>query len=171
MQRAAPERRARRARAAASLALTLSVALVASACRHAAGLPPRLRACDGPLRDAAEIAGDFTRHARIRVRAAGVDDSFGLVLQKTGARLVVLGTNAFGAKAFAVTQRGERFEARSFIGPALSVPPENVLRDLHRAWFLTPEQSRRSERSAEPAENGVRVVSEKCGYEALISSL
>jgi hypothetical protein len=141
-------------------------AIVALGC---ATLPPRLRSCDGPLRSTREIAGDFTRFERIRVRGQGVDESFGLVIQKTGARLVVLGTNAFGAKVFAVTQHGETFESESFVGPTLSVPPENVLRDLHRAYFLTPEQTQASERSAEPtAGGGIRVASAKCRYEAVI---
>lgn len=152
-----------------ALAALLALALCASACHSLSRLPPRLRACDGPLRSTHEIAGDFTRIERIRVRGLGVDEAFGLVVQKKGARLVVLGTNAFGAKVFALTQEGERFEAKSFIGPALSVPPENVLRDLHRAYFLSAQQAASADRSAQAAPaGGVRIESERCGYEALI---
>ncbi len=154
---------------ARALALAALLTFGAGACRHPGGLPPRLRACDGPLRATEEIPGDFTRSLRLRVRGGPVDESFGLVLQKRGARLVALGTNAFGAKAFAVTQEGERFEAQSFLGPGLSVPPENVLRDLHRAYFLTPEQAAASERSVTPeAGGGLRVASAACGYETLL---
>jgi hypothetical protein len=145
----------------AALALPLALAC--------ASLPPRLPACGGPLRSTEGIAGDFTRHERIRVQGERVDESFGLVLQKTGDRLVVLGTNAFGAKVFAVTQRGTDLDAKSFVGRALSVPPENVLRDLHRAYFLTPEQAAASERTADPLPSGgTRVASKRCGYESLI---
>jgi hypothetical protein len=152
-----------------ALALAATLALAPLACRHLSGLPPRLRACPGPLRSTHEIAGDFVHLERIRVRGGAVDEAFGLVVQKTGARLVVLGTNAFGAKVFAVTQLGEQLESQSFVGSALAVPPENVLRDLHRAYFLTPEQALASSRSAEPAPSGgIRVASEKCGYEAVI---
>jgi hypothetical protein len=158
-----------RAQRVAALALATALALAPLACRHLGGPPPRLRACAGLLRSTHEIVGDFVRIERMRVRGGAVDEAFGLVVQKTGTRLVVLGTNAFGAKVFAVTQQGDAFESKSFVGPALAVPPENVLRDLHRAYFLTPEQAQSSERSAEPAPGGgIRVASEKCGYEALI---
>jgi hypothetical protein len=157
MRRAQPTKRWRRA-ARASLA-TVPCALVALAC---ISFPPRLRRCEGPLRSTHEIAGDFTRHERIRVRGGRVDESFGLVLQKRGAKLVVLGTNAFGAKVFAVTQVGDHVETKSFVGPALSVPPENILRDLHRAYFLEE-----GERTAEPVPEGIRVTS-RCGYESLL---
>jgi hypothetical protein len=146
------------------LVLVAIAALAAIAC---ASLPPRLPVCDGPLRSTHEIAGDFTHIERIRVRGGGVDESFGLVVQKTGDRLVVLGTNAFGAKVFAMTQQGKEVEVKSFVGRVLSVPPENVLRDLHRAYFLTPEQARSSERRAVPERDGVRIVSDACGYESL----
>ena len=157
-------------------ALRLAVGLLAlsagaAACRSLAGLPPSLRACPGPVRSTHEMPGDFTRSERIRVRGEGVDESFGLVVQKRGARLVVLGTNAFGAKVFAVTQLGDAIESRSFVGPALSVPPENILRDLHRAYFLAPEQQAASERSAEPTPSGVRIESERCGYESLLLAI
>jgi hypothetical protein len=143
-------------------------ALAAAAALACAALPPRLPRCDGPLRSTREIAGDFTRYERIRVRGRGVDESFGLVIQKRGDELVVVGTNAFGAKVFAATQIGKRVETRSFLGPALSVPPENVLRDLHRAYFLTDAQAAAAERSAEPASDGIRIESKRCRYESLL---
>ncbi len=131
--------------------------------------PPRLADCPGPLRSTAEIAGEFVRHERIRVRGKRVDESFGLVLQKKDARLVVLGFTPFGAKAFSVIQRGLEIESESYLGRALPVPPENVLRDLHRAYFLTAEQSESSERSvARTPEGALRVLSAACGYEATL---
>jgi hypothetical protein len=155
-------------RRAARRAIAATCAIAALAC---ANLPPRLRRCDGPLRSTQEIAGDFTRHERIRVRGGRVDESFGLVLQKRGEKLVMLGTNAFGAKVFAVTQVGIALETKSFVGRALSVPPENILRDLHRAHFLTPEQQQTSQRTAEPTEHGVRIESKRCGYESVLIEL
>jgi hypothetical protein len=155
--------------AGCGLGALLALACFAGGCRHLAGLPPRLRPCPGPIRSTREIAGDFTRLERIRVRGDGVDESFGLVVQKIGERLVVLGTNAFGAKAFAVTQEGDMLEARSFVGPALSVPPENVLRDLHRAYFLAPAQIAASPRTATPTPDGaIRITAPSCGYESTL---
>lgn len=133
------------------------------------GLPPRLADCPGPLRPVGEIAGDFVRQERIRVRGERVDEAFGLVLQKRGARLVVLGFTPFGAKAFSLVQSGLEVESASHLGRALGVPPENVLRDLHRAYFLTPEQSEASERVVADAPDGtLRVRSAACGYEATL---
>ena len=48
---------------------------------------------------------------------------------------------------------------------------ENILRDLHRAYFLAPEQQAASERSAEPTPSGVRIESERCGYESLLLAI
>ena len=100
--------------------------------------------------------------------ARRANEAFGLVLQKRGDKLVLRGTNAFGAKVFVVTQIGEAIETKSFVGPTLSVPPENFLRDIHRAYFLAPEQQAMSERTAEPVERGVRIESESCGCESLV---
>jgi hypothetical protein len=151
----------------------LAVALLAAGLAGCAslGLPPRLAVCPGPLRDTREIAGDFVRQERMRVRGGDVDAAFGLVLEKRGERLVVLGFNAFGAKAFAVRQSGLAVESESFLGRALPVPPENVLRDLHRAYFLTPEQVAASERSVrEMADGTLQVRSAACGYESTLAS-
>ena len=132
---------------------------------------PRLPDCPGPLRSVSEIAGDFVRQERIRVRGGGVDESFGLVLQKKGARLVVLGFTPFGAKAFSLIQRELEVESESYLGRLLLVPPENVLRDLHRAYFLTSAQSEASERRLARGEAGMlQVASAACGYEATLAS-
>jgi hypothetical protein len=150
---------------------SLAAALLAASLAGCAGLglPPRLADCPGPLRPSGEIAGDFVRQERIRVRGARVDEAFGLVLQKRGARLVVLGFTSFGGKAFSLVQQGLEVESESHLGRALPVPPENVLRDLHRAYFLTPEQSAASERSLTRTPDGaLRVASAACGYEATL---
>ena len=67
---------------------------------------PRLGDCPGSLRPTHEIEGDWVIHERIRVRGGEVDESYGLVVQKTGPRLVLVGLTPFGAKAFSVTQIG-----------------------------------------------------------------
>lgn len=151
----------------------LAAALLAASLAGCAslGLPARLADCPGPLRDTREIAGDFVRQERMRVRGGGVDAAFGLVLEKRGERLVVLGFNAFGAKAFALRQSGLAVESESFLGRALPVPPENVLRDLHRAYFLTPAQAAASERGVREDEDGtLHVRSAACGYESTLAS-
>ena len=149
-----------------SAALLLAAASLAGCASLA---PKRLADCPGPLRSTREIAGDFVRQERIRVQGRGVDEAFALVIEKSGPRLMVLGLNAFGAKAFSLRQQDLAVESSSYLGRALTVPPENVLRDLHRAYFLAPEEALASERSATPASGGaIRVASAACGYESIL---
>lgn len=107
--------------------------------RHLAaafGRPPSLAACPGAILPAREIPGSFRRREQLHVVGDGVDTALDLVEEKRDDRLVVVAFNAFGAKAFALVQEGTTTRVESSLGPALSVPPENVLRDLHRARFL-----------------------------------
>ncbi len=118
--------------------------------------PARLADCPGPLTPTGRLpAGDFLLREQVRIAGGEVDVGFDLVAEKRGERLVLVGFNAFGAKAFAVTQRDLEVEAQSFLGPALQVPPENVLRDLHAARFAGGEGSER-----------VEVARPGCGYTA-----
>jgi hypothetical protein len=94
------------------------------------------------------------------VTGGEVDVALELVAERRGPRLVVVGFDAFGAKLFAVTQRGLDVEAESFRGRALPVPPRNVLRDLHAARFARPDA---------PAD--VAVARPGCGYRARFVSL
>jgi hypothetical protein len=104
--------------------------------------------------------GDFRLRERVRVEGGGVDVALELVAERRGERLVVVGFNAFGAKAFALTQRGLEVDAESFLGRALAVPPENVLRDLHAARFARPDAPAR-----------VAVARPGCGYTATFVSV
>lgn len=138
--------------------LAALAALLCGACRTP-GLPtwavPR---CPGMLRPTGEIAGDFLLRQRVRVRREERDIPLELALEKRGDTLVVLGFDAFGAKLFSVTQRGLETEIDSLPPPALEVPPENVLSDLHRVHFLglEPPPERRGQRSELRA--GVRIT-------------
>jgi len=74
---------------------------------------------------------------QLQVSAASVATGYSLIVQKTGTRLVLVALTRFGAKAFSVVQEGRELQVESALGPATVVPPENVLRDVHRARFLT----------------------------------
>jgi len=113
----------------------LAAASVAAAC-STLGLYalPRLPDCPGPIPSTDALpAGDLVWRDRVRYRGGQVDAGFSLVAEKRGAELVLVGLNAFGARAFSVTQERERIEADARLGPALEVPPETVLRDWHAA--------------------------------------
>jgi Protein of unknown function (DUF3261) len=103
------------------------------------------------------------------VRGEQVDEAYGLVVQKNGPRLVLIGLTPFGAKAFSVTQIGVEVWSESKLGPALPVPPENVLRDLHRAHFLATDDPGFEGRTLRrDADGSVHVASERCGYESTL---
>jgi hypothetical protein len=120
---------------------------------------PHLAACPGPLVPSEEIPdGDFLLRERVRVVGGEVDAGLELVVERRGPRLVVVGFNAFGAKAFSVVQRGSDVETESYL-PALPVPPGNALRDLHAARFLPQDAAARRRERVEVARPG-------CGYTA-----
>ncbi len=130
---------------------------------------PRLADCPGSLVPTEELSGDWLIHERIRVRGAQVDEAYGLVVQKTGPRLVLIGLTPFGAKAFSVTQIGVDVWSESKLGAALPVPPENVLRDLHRAHFLATDDPTFEGRTVRRDPDGsVHVSSVDCGYESTL---
>lgn len=156
--------------------LGLAAAALGLACRIPAPAlppllpPPKLASCPGGVRSTREIEGDWVIHERIRVVGSGVDEAFGLVLQKTGPKLVLLGLTPFGAKAFGVTQIGTEVWTESYLGPVLSVPPENVLRDVHRAHFLIVDDPALDPRSVtRDADGVVRIVARDCGYESTLA--
>jgi len=155
----------------------LAFALLAVvACAHVQPPPavlalalPHLADCPGSLRSTAELEGDWVIHERIRVRGERVDEAYGLVVQKNGPRLVLLGLTPFGAKAFSVTQIGVDVWTESKLGPAQPVPPENVLRDLHRAHFLATDDPAFEGRALTRDPDGsVHIASASCGYESTL---
>ena len=151
------------------LSLALVLALAASAgCQLRP--PARIPDCAGSLVSTLDLAGDWLIHERIRVRGDRVDEAYGLVAQKTGDRLVLVGLTPFGATAFTLSQVGLAVESDSRLGRALPVPPENVLRDFHRAHFIAIDgaelENRRVRRDADGV---VHVTSVACGYEATLA--
>lgn len=131
--------------------------LVGLACAAWPGLPPRLAPCPGPVPAVASLpAGDFGWRERVRYRGGDVDAGFLVVAEKRGDRLVLVGLNPFGAKAFSVTQQQGALTAESHLGRALAVPPENVLRD----WYALRA------RGGGAAGDPVRIARPACGYEA-----
>jgi len=144
-----------------SRCLAIALLLAAGACAlPASWRTPRLADCPGPLLPSEAIPdGDFVLRERVRIVGDGVDTGLELVAERRGARLAVVAFNAFGAKVFSSVQRGTEVESESHLGRAASVPPANVLRDLHAARFLPPERSERMRTS-------VVVTRPGCGYSA-----
>jgi len=103
-------------------------------------LPPRLAACPGPIPSASTLpSGDFVWNDRVRYRGGKVDAGFTLVAEKRADKLVLIGLNTFGARAFSVTQDGDAIETDARLGRALQVPAETVLRDWHALRAATAD--------------------------------
>lgn len=147
----------------------LTAALLAAFAAGACSIPrlytlPRLPSCPGPIPSTGTLpAGDLVWHDRVRYRGGAVDAGFSLVAEKRGERLVLVGLNAFGARAFSVTQERDQIAADARLGRALAVPPENVLRDWHAA---------RAALAAAPAAalaaapGRIELTRPECGYRA-----
>jgi hypothetical protein len=139
------------------LAAALLVAVAAGACsipgRYA---PPRLPHCPGPIPSTDTLpAGDRVWHDRVRYRGGAVDAGFSLIAEKRGDRLVLVGLNAFGVRAFSITQSGAKIEADARFGPALEVQPETVLRD----WYA-------ARAAPDDAPGPLELLRPECGYRA-----
>ena len=139
----------------------LAAALLAAVALGACSIPwlrslPRLPACPGPIPSTEALpAGDLVWRDRVRYRGGEVDAGFSLVAEKRGEQLVLVGLNAFGARAFSVTQQRQRIEADARFGRALEVPPETVLRDWHAARSAGTE-----------APGTLELARPECGYRA-----
>ena len=106
--------------------------------------PGRLPGRGGLSGDAS--AGDFVLREQLRLVGDGVDAGFGLVAERRGDRLVLVGFNAFGAKAFAVIQRGT--DARGSLVPGTRAADRARQRAARPACRRTPGTRRASARGS-----------------------
>ncbi len=134
-------------------------------------LPDGSRECPGRLLPTQQIEGEFRIRQRVRVQGEDLDWRLELVAQKRGDVLVLVGLDAFGAKLFAVTQRGTEISVERPRG-RLPLPPTDLLRDFQRARLAaegaTPEPGVRLER---PQPGEVTIEHERCGYRTRLVTL
>lgn len=73
----------------------------------------------------------------IKTRRDGkvVEAELDAVLQKQGDTLLIVGFGPLNAKAFTLTQLGDRIEFAQFMGPELPFSPRNIVVDVHRVYF------------------------------------
>jgi hypothetical protein len=107
-----------------------------SACRHLPWGARAVHECPGALVPTQEIEGEFLLREHLRVTAGDRAFGFELAVQKRGDELVLVGLHPLGAKLFSVRQVGSEVSVEAHPAPALEVPPENVLRDVHRVHFF-----------------------------------
>ena len=118
-------------------ALAALAILASGGCGHLPFAPRAMRECPGAIRSTDEIAGDLRLDLRLLVRSEKVDTALRLAVEKRGDALVLVGLSPLGAVLFSVRQTGTDTEVEALPAALLEIPPENVLRDLHRVHFLT----------------------------------
>lgn len=120
-----------------------SSSLILGLCLGCAGLPlpvERQRECPGAIEAVASEPVQLRRRAQYERQVGESKVSFELIIEKKGEHLVVLGLSPFGAKAFAISQRGDELTIERLLGPALAIEPRDVLRDLGHARYLEAER-------------------------------
>ena len=111
--------------------------LVVLLCGCASLSPRPIADCPGPLASFDEIPPGTRLRERVRVEAGEHVQSFTLVLERQDDRAVVVAHDAIGAKLFSVVDREGDTDVEAMPAPVLLIPPLNVVRDLHRARFIT----------------------------------
>jgi hypothetical protein len=131
----------------ASVALAASAASVALAALAGCGQPAHHAVISttapseypGVLHDPRTLPHDFMvrQSLTIRTQREGkpVEAAFDAVVQKQGDTLLIVGLGPMDAKAFTITQRGDRIQFTRFMGPGLPFSPRNVVVDVHRVFF------------------------------------
>jgi hypothetical protein len=99
--------------------------------------------------DPSSIAGDFLVEQEVRMVHPRGENTFRAVLQKRGNQLLLLGLAPHGGRAFLLQQTAEGTTFESYMPFELPFPPEYILHDVHRTWFLGIAGSAASDRSAE----------------------
>ena len=151
--------------------LTRAVAAVLACCllggcRHVPWGGRALPACPGPLVSTLDIPGDFLWRYQVQIDSDGDvgDAAFQLVVQKRGDELVLVGIHALGAELFSVRQIGTRVDVEALPPQALPIPPENVLRDVHRLRFAASAAT--PEIAWDADGKGAEIRHPGCGYRA-----
>jgi len=108
---------------------------LATACAHLPG-GRAIRDCPGPLAQTQTLGDDFLARERIEIESGDRSVRLDLAIQKRAGELAIVGFDPVGPKLFQVVQRGTELEVEALPGRVLAVPPENVLRDVHRVRFL-----------------------------------
>ena len=108
----------------------------------------------GVLHDPKTLRQDFmvrqTLTIKTRHEGKPVEGELDVILQKQGDTLLIVGFGPMNAKAFTLTQKGDRIEFAQFMGPPLPFSPRNIVVDVHRVYF------KRLPAPTEPTYSGVQ---------------
>ncbi len=104
------------------------------------------------MRPPSELGPDFVMEQEVTMVHPNGEHSFRAVLQKRGGELLLLGLAGHGGRAFSLKQTAEGVEFERFIPIEFPFPPEYILHDVHRTWFVNAPPG-------ETERDGERVVS------------
>jgi hypothetical protein len=90
----------------------------------------------GELVPSDEIPGNFLMRQNLRFAAGDRKGSLEVVVQKHCAEILVIGLTSFGSRVFTIRQHGTEVSAESHFPGTWPFPPQNVLMDIHRVYFL-----------------------------------
>ena len=91
---------------------------------------PRLRECKGFDVPLSVFVGPSRKELRARIHARNVDVDLPFVVETNADSLVLVGFTPLGTKAFTLVRKGDSVEVESMTGPALPVPPRNLMADV-----------------------------------------
>ena len=112
--------------------LVLAAALELAGCATMAGglFAGRVRECSGFDAPLSTLAGSSRKELRVKVLARRVDVDFPFVVESDSEHLVLVGFTPLGTKSFTLVRRGTDVKVENLSGPALLVPPRNVMEDV-----------------------------------------
>jgi hypothetical protein len=116
--------------------LLLALSLWLGACQQWPYRARAMRDCPGALASTESLSGDFLLQQSVRVHAGDSSWSLRLISQLNDGELRLVGLDPLGVELFTLIQRGREVEVDALPPPLLEIPPENLLRDLHRIRFL-----------------------------------
>ena len=104
--------------------------------------PPSATARDYPttLIDPGATPGDWALDHEVTIVHPEGESSFRAVLEKRGDALTLVVLAPHGARAFALTQTGQRVSFTPFVDLPMPFPPEYIMYDVNRLW-LWPSSS------------------------------
>jgi hypothetical protein len=118
--------------AAMIVAIVLAVVPACSTTRPASSTGASL----APLVSTAEIPGEFLMQQRLRFRWKQQEGQADAVVQMVCGELTVLLLTPFGTPAVVIRQRDRHVEIESKLPGMWTLPPEYVLRDVQRTYFV-----------------------------------
>ena len=118
----------------AAMVVTIAFAVV-PACSTTRPVPSA-GASLAPLVSTAEIRGEFLMQQRLRYQWQEQEGQADAVVQMVCGELIVLLLTPFGTPAVVIRQRDRHVEIESKLPGMWTFPPEYVLRDVQRTYFV-----------------------------------